>query len=203
MFFSLQVFVVFPNFFLWLISSARWHLPFKFYLRWDCVSKPLTSEGSAALTHSDPLEGGSHRAMAGASCPQERSHNCVAADAQRLWLGASLPQEKFVGLCSRSLSGIMVNHNTHLVPGFTTSNILVPTSANMAVLQSLLGPLSVGRPHVLYQMSFQQGNCLYPCDLTTPRTSLSAPGDLCFLPELCQISSCGISASTFPLFIDS
>ena len=37
----------------------------------------------------------------------------------------------------------MANHNTRLVPGFTL-NFLVPTSANVAVLQGLLGPLSMG-----------------------------------------------------------
>ena len=43
----------------------------------------------------------------GASCTQENSQDCAAADAQRLWPGASLPQKKLVRQCSSSVSGIM------------------------------------------------------------------------------------------------
>ena len=96
----------------------------------------------------------------------------------------------------------MVNHDTYLVPGFTV-NILVPTPANVAVLQGPLGPLPVGRPHSLYQVSSQQGNLLSPCGPRTPQTSLSAPGDSSFPPEHCQLLSCGVqvSDSALPLFI--
>ena len=59
------------------------------------------------------------------------------------------------------------NHNTHLAPGFTL-NVLIPALVNVVVLRNLLGPLPVGMPHSLYQMSSQQGNCFSPCG---PRTS--------------------------------
>ena len=48
-----------------------------------------------------------------AGCTQERSQHRDAANAQRLWLGASLPQKKFARWCSGSISGILANHNTH------------------------------------------------------------------------------------------
>ena len=106
---------------------------------------------------------------------------------------------KFSQSCSSSVSGIMVNHNTHLAPRFPL-NVLVPAPANVVVLQDPLGPLPVGWPHCLYQMSSQQGNHLSPCG---PRTSLSTPGDLPFSPEHHQVSSCGVSGSVLPLFIES
>ena len=112
------------------------------------------------------------------------------------WPGASLPQKKFRS-CSSSIPGIMVNHNTHLVPGFTF-NILVPTPANVAVLRGPLGPLPAGRPHNLYQMSSQQGNHFSPCGLRTPQTLLSAPRNSPFPLELQQVSSCGVSDSALP-----
>ena len=62
----------------------------------------------------------------------------AATDAQRLKLGASLPQKKFTGSCSSSVLGIMANHNTHLVPVFNL-NVLVSTPANVAVLQGIYG----------------------------------------------------------------
>ena len=55
----------------------------------------------------------------------------------------------------------MANHNTHLAPGFTL-NVLVPTPVNVVVLWGPLGPLPVGWPHSLYQVSFLQGNRLSP-----------------------------------------
>ena len=67
----------------------------------------------------------------------------------------------------------MVNYNTHLAPGFTL-NVLVPTPANVVVLQGLLGPLL-------------WGGCTasIKCPLLPkwPKTSLSAPGDSPFPPE--------------------
>ena len=126
-----------------------------------------------------------------------RSHDRTAADAQRLWLGTSLPQRKFTGSCSSSVSGIMGNHNTHLAPGFTL-NIFVPTPTNVAVLQGPLEALPVGRPHSLYQMSSQQGNRLCLCCPKTPRTLLCAPGNSPFPPELCQVSSCRVTDSVLP-----
>ena len=59
-------------------------------------------------------------------------------------------------LCSSSVSGIMENHNTHLVLGLRL-NVLVPAPENVVVLWLPLGPLPVGRPYSLYQMSSQQG----------------------------------------------
>ena len=87
-------------------QPARRHLPPEFYLKWDYVSKPLTSEGPAALTHSDPLGEGLSNGWVLAH-PQERSCDRAAADAQRLWPGASPPQKKFMQSCSSSVSGIM------------------------------------------------------------------------------------------------
>uniref|UniRef100_A0ABI7XCI2 Probable arginine--tRNA ligase, mitochondrial n=1 Tax=Felis catus TaxID=9685 RepID=A0ABI7XCI2_FELCA len=69
----------------------------------------------------------------------------------------------------------MVDHSTHLVPGFP-HNVVVPAPANI-VLQGPLGPLFVGWPHPLSQISSQQGNRLFPCVLKTPCTFL--------LPGIC------------------
>ena len=72
----------------------------------DCGLGPLRSPG-----------GGSHQAMAWSpSCTQECLGDHATADAQRLRLGASPPWKKFTRLCSSSVSGIMVSHNTHLEP---------------------------------------------------------------------------------------
>ena len=101
---------------------------------------------------------------------QERSQDYAATDAQSLKLRASPPQKKFTRLCSSSISGIMGNHNTYLAPSFTP-NDFVPAPVNVVVLWGLLAPLPVGRPHHLYQMSSQKGNCLSPCGLRTPQTS--------------------------------
>ena len=158
--------------------------------------------GTAALTHSDLLGEGLTEQWPSASHPSKCSGDCTAANAQSLCLGASLPWKKFTRLCSSSVSGFMENHNTHLAPGFTL-NILVPTPANMVVLQSPLGPLPVWWPHSLYQMSSQQENHLSPCGPRTPWTSLSAPGDSSFPPEHRQVPSYRASDSAFPLFIES
>ena len=117
-------------------------------------------------------------------------------------LGASTPQKKFSQSCSGIVSGIVENHNTHLVPGFPL-NILVPAPVNVVVLRGPLGSLPAGRPHSVYQMSSRQGKRLSPCGLRTLRTSLSAPGDLPFPLEHCQVSSCGVSDSVLLLFIES
>ena len=82
--------------------------------------------------------GGSQQAMASASCTQEYFQDCAAVDAQRLWLGASPPQKKFMQSCSSSVSGIIENKNTHLAPGFTLKDF-VPASANVVFLWCLLG----------------------------------------------------------------
>ena len=130
----------------------------------------------------------------GAGCTQERSQDHAATDAQRLWLGASLPQKKFTRSCISSVSGIMENHNTHLAPGFTL-NDLVPAPASVVVLLGPLGSLPVWGPHSLYQMSSPQGNCLSPCGLKTPGLH-SAPGGSSFSPEHLQVLSCGVSDCT-------
>ena len=83
-----------------------------------------------------------------------------------------LAQKKFTRSCSSSISGIMENHNTHLVPGFTL-NGLVPAPANVVVLQ---GPLrACRRPHSLYPLSSQQGTAspLWP---ENPQTSFCSWG---------------------------
>ena len=48
---------------------------------------------------------------------QERLWVRAAANVQRIWPGASLPQKKFTRPCSSNVSGIMENHSTHLSPG--------------------------------------------------------------------------------------
>ena len=120
-----------------------------------------------ALTLSDPLWEGLTEQWLGSGRTQERLRNRAAANAQRLQVSASLPQKKFTRSCSSRVSGIMENHNTHLVPGFLF-NVLVTAPVNVVFLWSPLGLLPVGRPHSLYQMSCQQGNCLSLCG---PRSS--------------------------------
>ena len=100
----------------------------------------------------------------------------------------SPPQKKFMRSCSNSVSCIMLNHNIHLVPGFSI-NVLVPAPANVVVLQGPLGPLPGGWPHSLYQMSSHQGNCLSLCGPKAPWTSFSAPGDLLFHQSTSKYSS--------------
>ena len=62
----------------------------------------------------------------------------------------------------------MVNHNTHLAPGFLL-NVLVPAPANVVVFWGLLGPWW---PHSLYQMSSSRGTSS-PHVARTPRRSHS------------------------------
>ena len=156
----------------------------------DCGVVPLRPSGR-----------GSHQTLPGTGHTQEHSRDCAAADAQRLQLGASQPQKKFTRSCSSSVSHIMENHSTHLVPGFTI-RVLVPAPANVVVFQCLLVALLVGRPHSLYQMSSQQGNRFSPCGPKIPGLH-SPPGDSPFSPEHHQVASCGVSDSVFPLFIES
>ena len=72
----------------------------------------------------------------GARGTQEHSWDPAAAEAQRLWPGASPPQKKVMRSCSSGFSGMMENHNTHLAPGFTPGD-LVPAPANVVVLEPL------------------------------------------------------------------
>ena len=95
------------------------------------------------MTRSVPLQVSLTKQCPGAGRTQECLWDCAAADAQRLWLCARPPQEKFTRSGSSSVSGIMENHNTHLVPGFTLNN-LVPAPANVVVLLGPLWPLPVG-----------------------------------------------------------
>ena len=93
-------------------------------------------------------------------------------DAQKLQVGASPPQRKFMQLCSSSVSGIMVNHNTHLASGFSL-NILVPAPTSVVVLQCPLGSLPVGWLHGVYKCHPSRGTAspfvaikpLGPCSL--------------------------------------
>ena len=55
-----------------------------------------------------------------------RSHHYKA---QRLWLGASLPQKNFVWLCSSRGSGTMVNHNQCQVSPYP--GVFIPVPANV------------------------------------------------------------------------
>ena len=110
--------------------------------------------------------------MAEYVCIRERLLDPDDAGAPRLWPGASPPQKKFVRQCSSSVSGIMENHNTHLLPAFTL-NDLVPAPANVAAFQGLLGP---GGFNSLYQMSLRQGNHFSLCGPRTSQTPLCSWG---------------------------
>ena len=138
------------------------------------------------MTHSDPLGEGLTEQWPGAGPTQERLQYYTAANAQRLQLGASLPQKKFTQSCSSSVLGIIGNHNTHLAPGFIL-NVLVLAPVNVVVVWGQLGSLPVGWPHSLYQMSSQQGNCLSPYGPRTTWTSFSPPVDSPFPPEHHQV----------------
>ena len=105
-------------------------------------------------------------------CTQECLLDPAVARALRLRPGASLSPKKFARQCSSSVSGTMENHNTHLAPSFTLSD-LAPAPANVAAFQGLLGP---GGFNSLYQISFQQWNCFSPCGLRTSRTPLCSCG---------------------------
>ena len=124
---------------------------------------------TSVLTQSSPLREGLTEQWPGAGCTQEHLRVHTAADDQRLWPGASLPQKKFTRLCSSSISGILENHNTHMAPGFTF-NELVASPASVAALWGLRGP---GGLNSLHQMAFQQWNRFSPCG---PRSS---PTPLC------------------------
>ena len=135
-------------------QSARQHLPPKFYLRWGCVSKPITSEIPAAWTNSASLG-------EGVGLPWECSCDCTGAEVQRLWPGAGLPQKKFVLSCSGSSSEIMATRNPCQVSPHPC--VFVPIPANVTVLQGLLGLFPVGRSYGLYQMPSNQENHFFPC----------------------------------------
>ena len=81
-----------------------------------------------ALTHSAPLQEGVTEQWLGAGLTQERLWDHPTTDVQRLWLGASLPQKKFMQPCSSSVLGTMASQNTHLVPGFTPQHPCFNTS---------------------------------------------------------------------------
>ena len=84
--------------------------------------------------------GRSHRALAGCRPRPGTFARRAAANARRLLLGTSLPQKKFTRLCSSSISRLMENRNTPLVPGCTLYH-LVPARVNVVVLLGPLGPL--------------------------------------------------------------
>ena len=84
-------------------QAARQHLPPEFYLKWSCASQPLTSEGqwlwpAQTFWKRVLLTNGQVPAH-----PQQLSGDCAAADAQRLWPGASQPQKKFAWSCRKSI----------------------------------------------------------------------------------------------------
>ena len=92
--------------------------------------------GTAALTCSDLLREGFSEPRPGARRTQDCSWGNPAADAQRLRLDASSPQKKLTQSCSSSVSGFMEKQQisgTRLPP-----YVLVPTTANVVVLQGLL-----------------------------------------------------------------
>ena len=104
-----------------------------------------------------------------AGCTRERLLDPAAVGALRLWPGATGPRKS-----SRDsvAAGIMENHNTPLVPGFTL-NDLVPAPVNVAAFWGLPGP---GGFNSLYQMSFQQWIRFSPRGLRTSWTPLCSWG---------------------------
>ena len=132
---------------------------------------------TVALTCSAPLwEGLTEQWLSeqwlNVGCTQDHPLDPAVACALRLWPSASPPPKKIARRCSISVSGIMENHNTHLAPGFTVSD-LVPAPVNVAVLWGLLGP---GGLNSLYQMSFQQWYRFSPCGPRISETPLSSWG---------------------------
>ena len=112
----------------------------------------------------------------------------------------SPPQKIFTQSCSRSVSGIMENHNTHLAPGFAFK-VLVPAPANVVFsrVHCDLWEATQPLPNVLPAGE----RPLSVCGPWTHHTSLSAPGDSPFPPEHRQVLSCRVSDSALPLFIES
>ena len=139
-----------------------------------------------------PSGGGSHRAMAGCRPLPGMLAGCAAADAQRPRPGASPPRKKFVTQCSSSASGIMENHDTHLVSSFAL-NDLVPGPGNVVILPGPLEPCLWGLTQPLPGVP-PAGEPLLPCVLKNPGLH-SAPGDSPFSPEHHQVLSCGVSDS--------
>ena len=136
------------------------------------------------MTHPDRLQEGLTKQWLGAGHAQEHLWDGAAVDAQRLQLGASPPQKKFTRSYSSSISEIMENHNTHLAPGFTL-NDLVPAPVNVVVLWGLLG---LGGHTTSTKCPFSSGTTS-PHVAQEPSRPHSAPGDLPFPPEHCQVLS--------------
>ena len=129
-------------------------------------SPALNFRRTAALTRPAPLQEGlteqwMNERWLNIGCTRERLLDPAAVGALRLWPGATGPRKS-----SRDsvAAGIMENHNTPLVPGFTL-NDLVPAPVNVAAFWGLLGP---GGFTSLYQMFFQEWNRFSLCG---PRTS--------------------------------
>lgn len=97
--------------------------------------------------------------------PQGFLQDSLGKGLSEQWLGAGLPQKRFLPLCSSRSLEFMANHNTKLAPGFAALWRLFLISVNVATLWGLLGPgKALGRPYGLYQMLSNQGNCFSPCD---------------------------------------
>ena len=124
------------------------------------------------FTRSASLREGLTEQWLNVGCAQVHLLDPAVTGAQRLWPGASLSPKKITGQCSLRVSGTMENHNTHLAPGFTLSN-LPPAPVNVAAFPGLLG---LGGFNSLYQMSFQQWNRFSLCGPRTSRTPLCSWG---------------------------
>ena len=148
-----------------------------------------------ALTRLYPLGEGLTEQWSGAGCSQERLRDHAAANAQRLRLGASPPQKKFM----RSFQGLW-KITTHLAPGFTL-NDLVPAQRmwlfSGVCWHPCLGGSTQPLPDVL-----PAGEPPLPCGLQTHRLH-SALGDSPFPPAHLQVLNCRVSGSVLPLFIES
>ena len=139
--------------------------------------------------------GGSHREMASCLPHPGTFMGLCCCRCPETTAGGQPAQKNFMRFCSRRISGIMKNHDTHLAPGFIL-NDLVPAPANVTVFWGLLGPGGFNR---LYQTSFQQWNHFSRCGPREPPGPHSVPGDSPFPPDHRQVWSCGVADCT-PLF---
>ena len=142
--------------------------------------------------------GESHRAMA--SCIQERSQDCAAADAQRLRPGASPPLHNCVAAVFQGLWKVTTDVWHQASPLMTLFQ-----HQQMWWFSGVCWDWVATEP---LPNAFPAVELLLPCNSPespgrfargSPRPH-SAPGDLPFPPEHRQVSSCRVSDSVIPVY---
>ena len=83
----------------------------------------------------------------------------------------------FVRLHSGRGSETVVNHNTELIPGFTTLWHLYPYTSKHGVSLGSTGTFACGEAVWPLPNALQAGELLLPCGTWTPQTPLPPPGD--------------------------